>query len=239
VSTRWAVVALASIAVSSAAAERPPLDVEGSPGARALAPLEAPAGAPPALRLVWTDPAGIAVGVDALARDEARSVLRRMGVAVSWRRSPAGEATRPGEVRVILLDRGALRGPLTHVLGATPSRFAAAPFVWVHVPSVRAVMGLSPQGLAVALGPPAARGLAIALGRVVAHEVVHALAASVPHGTGLMSATLSRRQLVAANLPVDPEVGLAVRAALRGEPSLPRADPGVLVAATAGKESER
>jgi hypothetical protein len=240
VSTRWAaaVVTLASIAVPSAAAERPPLDVEGSPGARALAPLEAPAVGSSAVRLVWTDPAGVAVGVDTLARDEARSVLRRMGVAVSWRRGPAGEATRPGEVRVILLDRGALRGPLTPVLGATPSHFAAAPFVWVHVPGVRAVMGLSPQGLGAALDPAAARGLAVALGRVVAHEVVHALVPSVPHGTGLMSATLNRRQLVAATLPVDPEVSLAVRAALRGEPSPPRADAGALAAATAGKESE-
>jgi hypothetical protein len=67
---------------------------------------------------------------------------------------------------------------------------------------------------------------------------VDALAPSVPHGTGLVAAILSRRQLTAATLPVDPEVSLSVRAFLRGEPSLPRADAGALAAATAGKESE-
>jgi len=51
-----------------------------------------------------------------------------------------------------------------------------------------------------------------------------------------MSARLTRRQLTAAALPIDPEVGLAVRAALRGEPSLSAADAGVLAAAAAGKE---
>jgi hypothetical protein len=71
---------------------------------------------------------------------------------------------------------------------------------------------------------------------VVAHELVHALAPSVPHGAGLMSEKLTRRQLAAARLPVDPEVGLAVRAALRGEPSLPPDDAGTLAAATATEE---
>ncbi len=73
----------------------------------------------------------------------------------------------------------------------------------------------------------------------MAHELVHALAPSVPHGTGLMSAKLTRRQLNASTLPIDPEVGLAVRAALRGEPSLPPADTDVLAAATASRELER
>ena len=182
------------------------------------------------------DPARVATGVEALARDEARSLLRKMGLSVSWRRGDAAEIARPGEVRVILLDRGAERAPGTPILGATPAHFEGPPFVWVHVPNVRAVMGLRPDRSVAAVEPASARALAIALGRVAAHELVHALAPSVPHGTGLMSAKLTRRQLTAATLPVDPEVGLAVRAALRGEPSLPPAETGVLAAATAGRE---
>jgi hypothetical protein len=192
-----------------------------------------PATAPPApssdLRLVWMDPTGIGVGVEAGARDEARSLLRKMGTTVSWRRGEAGEGARPGEVRVILLDR-ATGSSGKAVLGATPSHFDVAPFVWVHVPSVRAVIGLDPRGPAYALAPPASRALAIALGRVVAHEVVHALAPSVPHGTGLMSAALTFRQLTASKIPFEAEVGLAVQAALRGDPLAPRPDAGVLAA---------
>ena len=119
------------------------------------------------------------------------------------------------------------------MLGATPPRFEVAPFVWVHVPSVRAVIGLDPRGPAFTLAPPASRALAIALGRVVAHELVHALAPSVPHGTGLMSAALTYRQLTAPSIPFEAEVGLAVQAALRGDPLGPRPDTGVLAAATA------
>jgi hypothetical protein len=83
--------------------------------------------------------------------------------------------------------------------------------------------------------PAAARALAIALGRVVAHEVVHALAPSVPHGKGLMSASLNRNQLTASSITVEADVVLAVQSALRGDPSLPRAGAGALAAASDGE----
>ena len=73
----------------------------------------------------------------------------------------------------------------------------------------------------------------------MAHELVHALAPSVPHGTGLMSAELTHRQLTAASLPFDTEVGLAVQAALRGDPLGPRPDTGVLAVATATEDLVR
>jgi hypothetical protein len=190
---------------------------------------------PLAVRLVWLDPARAALGVDAVARGEARSLLRKMGLSVSWRRGEAGETARPGEVRVILLDRGAALAPGVPILGATPTRPEVATFVWVHVPNVRASIGLRGGVPATVLEPPLARAFGVALGRVVAHELVHALAPSVPHGTGLMSAKLTCRQLTGASLTVDPEVGLAVRAALRGEPSLAPADAPTLAAATAGE----
>ncbi len=237
-STRFvaAVVTLAWVVASAAAEDRSPLDLEG-----VLAPRFPPSAPAPAsaLALVWMDPAGVAVGVESPARDEARALLRGMGVSVSWRRGEAGELTRTGEVRVILLDRAAYRAPGVPVLGATPERFEAAPLVWIHVPSVRAVLGLRPAGSPVIADFASTRALAIALGRVVAHEVVHALAPSLSHGTGLMSASLTRRQLTAPTLPFDPRVGLAVRAALRGEPSLPPAGTGVIASAAAEKEIDR
>jgi hypothetical protein len=184
------------------------------------------------------DPAGVALGVEGLARDEARTLLGRMGVSVAWRRGKAGEACRAGEVRVILLDRAAQRGSGVPILGATPEHFEAAPLVWIHLPNVRGALGLSPEGPAVATDFGSLRILGIALGRVVAHELVHALAPSVSHGTGLMSMALTRRQLTAPTLSFDPEVGVAVRAALRGEPPLP-AGRGVVASAAAGAELER
>jgi hypothetical protein len=223
------------MAFSAGAEAREPGDIEGVPVPRVLAPAPPPAD-PLAVRLVWLDPARVALGVDAVARDEARSILRKMGLAVSWRRGEAGETARPGEVRVILLDRGAAREPGVPILGATPPRFEGAPFVWLHVPNVRASIGLRPGVPAAAMEPSLARAFGIALGRVAAHELVHALAPSVPHGTGLMSAKLTCRQLTRPTLTFDPEVGLAVRAALRGEPSLPPAGAGTLAAATAAEE---
>lgn len=240
-STRFAVavVTLVSIVAAPAAADEAALpDLEGVVGPRAWPPSAAPLVASPALRLVWMDPTGVGVGAEAVARDEARSVLRKMGAAVSWRRGDAGELTRPGEVRVILLDRAACSAGKA-VLGATPPRFDVDPFVWVHVPNVRAAIGLDPRGSAFAMPPPASRALAIALGRVVAHELVHALAPSVPHGTGLMSASLTYRQLTAPSIPFDAEVGLAFQAALRGDPLGPRPATGVLAAATAPGEIVR
>jgi hypothetical protein len=228
-----AVVTLASIAAAAAVADEATLlDLEGVVGPRVRPPSSTPFVASPVLRLVWVDPTGIGVGADARARDEARSLLRKMGVAVSWRRGDAGEVARPGEVRVVLLDRAAYSAGKA-VLGATPPLFDIDPFVWVHVPCVRAAIGLDPRASTFTMSLSASHALAIALGRVVAHELVHALAPSVPHGTGLMSASLSYRQLSAVSLPFDAEVGLAVQAALRGDPLGPRPDTGVLAAATA------
>ena len=192
-----------------------------------------------ALRLAWIDPARVAAGFDGLARKEASHLLRRMGVAASWRRAEAGELADPGEVRVIFLDRAAARPSGVTVLGATPTRFADSPFVWVHVPSVRASLGLPPAGPRPGMSAVEARALAIAIGRVVAHELVHAVAPHVPHGIGLMSASLGRRQLTAASIGLDPAVSLAVRTALRGDAPFPLPPADVLAATAGGEEIAR
>jgi hypothetical protein len=233
-------VALASILGSPAVADESSApDLEGLAAPRALAPREGGKALPAAVRLVWTDPAAAALGLEAMARAEAQHVLRRMGVRASWRRGRASELARADEVRVIVLDRAAVREPGVPILGATPPTFAVAPFVWVHLPCVSSAIGLGAGRPGARLDLPDARALGLAVGRVIAHEVVHAVAPSVPHGTGLMSASLTRRQLTVGSLPFDPEVALAVRAALRGDPPLPRPDTGVLAAATAGKEPPR
>ena len=225
------VVTLAWMAGSPAVAgEVGPADIESLLAPRSLfsAPLAAPF---PAVRLVWIDPTGVAIGVDAPARAEAERLLRAMGAFVSWRRGHAREVAQAAEVRVILLDRAAERAPGAPILGVTPPRSEGAPFVWVHVPSVHAGIGLPPRASLAAMPPSSLRSLAIALGRVVAHEVVHALAPSVRHGSGLMSATLTRRQLTGRAIPVALEVSLAVRAALRGDPLATR--PGTATVASA------
>ncbi|HSD29637.1 MAG TPA: hypothetical protein VLL75_20200 [Vicinamibacteria bacterium] len=247
-STRWSrvVVVLASM-VGSAAAEGPesipvedgrePVAVEGVFAPRRLAP-EPPPAEPLAARILWIDPTRAAVGLEAVARDETRSLLQKMDVPVTWRVGEPGEVARPGEVRVILLDRAAARESGEPILGATPPRFDGAPYLWIHVPNVRAAMGLRPDGPLATVEASSVRALGVALGRVVAHELVHALAPSAPHGKGLMSEKLTRFQLTANRLAVDPEVGLALRAALRGEPSLPPAGTAVLAATTTGRKRE-
>jgi hypothetical protein len=244
VPTRWAgVIVLSLMGCGAGATEPDGVDVEGRRGAADIEGVLAPRSlvakpAPLAARLVWMDPARAAVGVDAVARAEARALLRKMDVAATWRTGEAGEAARPDEVRVILLDRAAADASGAPILGATPTQFAVAPFVWIHVPNVRAVLGLRPDGSLASVDMASVRALGLALGRVVAHEVVHAIAPSAPHGRGLMSAKLTAHQLRAAGLEVDPAVGVAVRAALRGEPSLPPTTD-VLAVTTTGKKRGR
>ena len=186
----------------------------------AAVPAAAEVGSPaslPILRLVWVDPADAAVGSELAARAEADALLSRMGVTVSWRRGTAGEQMQRGEIWVILVGESADSRSDSIVLGAT-KRGAVCPTIWVRVPNVRRALGV-PRG-------PALFGLAgferhlvsVAIGRVIAHEVVHAVAPSVPHGTGLTAANLTRNQLRAPTLGIEAEVALAVQASLRGNP---------------------
>ncbi len=247
-STRWAgVVVLALVGVSAGAAEldgvyvedrRAPVDIEGVLAPRKLATEPTPAG-PFAARLVWMDPTRAAIGVDGIARDEVRALLRKMDVSAAWRIGQPGEVAPPGEVRVILLDRAAAGASGEPILGATPPHFDGAPFVWIHVPNVCAAVGLRPDRALAALDLGAVRAFGVALGRVIAHELVHVMAPSAPHGKGLMSEKLTSFQLTAARLDVEPTVRMAVRAAFRGEPAPPPLAAGVLAATTNGKKRER
>jgi hypothetical protein len=176
--------------------------------------------------LAWLDVGGCTIGVGGIARDEAASVFARVGLDVSWRRASASEVGRRDEVRVILLDRLVVnRETGRPVLGSTPQGRREAPFVWVHVESIRTALRLQPGRPIYNLRLEHRRSLGLALGRVVAHEVVHALAGGVPHGRGIMSDALDRRTLLEPRLSLDPKVGAEVRAALRGWSPAPRGEP--------------
>ncbi len=216
---------------------RGPIDLEGVLAPRNLVPEPPPPG-PLTARLVWVDPTRAALGVDGLARDETRTLLRRMDVSATWRVGEPGEVARPGEVRVILLDRGAARASGEPILGATPPHSDGTPFVWIHVPNVRAAVGLCPDGPLATLEMSVERAFGVALGRVIAHELVHVMAPAAPHGKGLMSEMLTAYQLTSARLDVEPAVRAAVREALRGEPPLTPTAADVLAATAKGGKTD-
>jgi len=193
----------------------------------------------PELRLVWFDPADVGDGAGPGARDEAKKLLSAMGLDVRWRPGRSDEVAQEDEIRVILLDRAAVNAQGAPVLGSTPRKPGELPYLWVHVPSVRASLGATEHdgSLSEFAGR---RRVAIAIGRVIAHEVVHVLAPAIPHGRGLMASRLTSRDLTSGATPVDPEVALAVRTALTGGPVPPPADADGLVAVEhAGKEVRR
>ncbi len=234
-----AVVAVSAFGPLAGADELPGLDSGAFPlpdfGATHTAPVAEGA---LALRLAWLDPADVAGRCGAGARQEAVRVFKAMGIPATWRRADAGEPTRAGEIRVILLDRGAVNGRHATVLGSTPTHFESAPFVWVHVPSVRGALGLAGSDRAL-LDLRDGYSLGVALGRVIAHEVVHALAPGVAHGEGLMASRLTRRDLTASSVPVAAEVISAVHNALAGVPDSPRLGSGLLAVEHATKEQQR
>ena len=190
------------------------------------------------LRLAWLDPAEVAGRCGTGAREEALRVFKAMGIPANWRRANAGELARAEEIRVILLDRGALNGRHAAVLGSTPTRFESTPFVWIHVPSVRRALGL-PGSDRTLLELRDGYSLGVALGRVIAHEIVHALAPGVAHGEGLMASRLTRRDLTASSVPVTPEVISAVHNALAGVPDSPAPGAGLLAVEHAARQQPR
>ncbi len=186
-------------------------------------------GSAPVLRLVWFDPSEIASGSESVARAETATLLARMGATVQWRRGTLGEVDRNDGVWVILVGEGPPE-PGEAVLGASRKGHSAARVVWVRVPNVQAAIGISRSRSLLGLRPDEQRRLAVALGRVIAHEVVHAVVPCVPHGTGLMSGGLSRRQLTAASISVELDAALALQDALQNNHLVVPLGAGLLAA---------
>jgi hypothetical protein len=193
---------------------------------------------PPALRLAWLDVEGVATGIDGVARSECRAVLERAGLDVEWRQGSGGEEARAGEVRVLLVDHLVVdpHAKLS-IMGATPARSRRHPVVWIHVGSVRATLGFPPDFPILDLPLKARRDLGVALGRVVAHEIVHVVAPQLPHGSGLMSPTLTRDTLIAPRLSLETRDATQVQAALRSTP-IPTGSATAMLAASGTVDAE-
>jgi len=175
---------------------------------------------PGSLRLAWVDVSAHGDGADGVAWAEARSIFEEAGIDVTWRRASAREEARPGEIRVVLVDRVLVdRASRRPVLGTTPLGPRRPGLVWVHGGSVRVVLGIPLRRAAQMLTVAQRRDLGVALGRVVAHEVVHTIVPLVGHGDQLMSSTLTREQLTSAHLSLDRVIAIEVRAALRHGPA--------------------
>ena len=184
----------------------------------------------PGLRLVWVDPGSAAIGLRAGVEKEATSVLKDLGVNVTWEEEEPALAVEPGRIRVIFLEgKEGSPGMPPDVMGSTRKDVATA--AWVHVGAV---------ARALELGPPATwadRRLQMmrALGRVVAHELVHVIAPEVPHGRdGLLRPILRADDLTGPRPRLDPDsargflrgwarrTGSAVLALQQPEPTLAR-----------------
>jgi hypothetical protein len=151
-----------------------------------------------------------------VAQAECRSILRKAGLDLRWRRGSGGEEARPGEIRVVLVNHLVVdpRGPRT-ILGATPARRASNyPVVYIHLGSLRATLGIPPGFSLPDLPLLSRRNVGVALGRVVAHEIIHNLAPSLEHGDGVMSPLLRPPNLVHSHLALEPAMAEAVRDAL-------------------------
>jgi len=186
---------------------------------------------PTPVHLTWLDVTGVTVGVDGVARGECRSMLKEAGLEVIWRRGSGGEEARPGEIRIILVDRLVVDAAARRsVMGATPARRRAHPVVWIHVGSIRATLGYPPDFPILDLPLRARRDLGVALGRVVAHEVVHVLVPSLRHGQGLMSPIHTPSGLTGSRPPVEPRVAEEIRAAFESHPGAARPDGDLLAA---------
>jgi hypothetical protein len=164
-------------------------------------------------RLQWVDVVGLAPFAYAAVAGEMASSLAGYGVCSEVSRASPASVRSNGEIGVILLRSMAGSGVGRHVLGATRSRDARNPTVWVYFDEVATVLGLA--------GRPTGSWSAIertefgrALGRVAAHEVVHALLPERPHDrAGLMSPSFGRRELTASTLDIQPGLRADVRRA--------------------------
>jgi hypothetical protein len=171
-----------------------------------------PAPRPPALQLLWFDPAEALPGpaTDALA-EEVRTIFRGLGVEVAFRVAAPGATYGDGpipEVPIILLrDDPIVERRPSRVLGLVVRHQAPSRAVWAFLDNVRWTLGEDPHERPVA---GRARDLGTALGRVVAHEVIHAIAPGEPHSKdGLMSHSMNRGFLLGKDAPLEARCGRA------------------------------
>jgi len=190
---------------------------------------------PPALELLWFDPARTlpTAATDVLA-EEVREIFQGLGVDVAFRVAATDATYGHGptlEVPIILLkDDPIVSRRSSRVLGLVVRHQEPSRAVWAFLENVRWTLGLDRKG---DFAPGARdRALGLALARVVAHEVIHAMAPEEPHAkAGLMSHSMNRAFLLGDNAPLDARCGRAFLSGLAARtPRAPTDAPAATVA---------
>ena len=156
----------------------------------------------PAPEVVWIDLAGVPAAAREAARREAMQTLKEVGISPAWRVGSAPDLLGANDLPVVLLrrDHAARRGA-SRVLGACTPR-SDTPRAWVYLDNLAWTLGLTAHDGPMTVQQSALLGRAI--GRIVAHEVIHAVAPALRHaGSGIMSPSFRRADLLAHRLPVD------------------------------------
>jgi hypothetical protein len=182
-------------------------------------PPSAPA-AEPSVRvsILWVE-TGMA---DRFVRDvglqQARDILKPLGILLDWRIGPPATESSEQEIRIVPLARRLGETGARRVLAATANRHGPGT-VWLDWPGVAWVAGFQEDALPSAR-PIEKRRVGVALGRILAHELIHALLPELPHASaGLMDQAMREPLLDPAT------VDSRSRAALRALATLPPAAP--------------
>jgi hypothetical protein len=162
--------------------------------------------AAPTVRLVWFDFFDFALGGELVTRVEVASLFVCMGAQVSWWRVTSSEVTPERQVWVNLLGAGPpTAGRL--VLGATREHNRGALIVWVRLPNVRTVVGISSTGSPLGWSVVELRLFGVTLAGSSRTRSC-TLVRRCP-GNGLMSRSFDWCLLTAGSIPIEPEVALA------------------------------
>jgi hypothetical protein len=193
----------------------------------ALALVLAAHATPPTVTLVLCDVGGRSRFDGPALRREVETLLSGAGLVVRWREVQAGTGfdSHPDEMLVVLLPSEMRNPARERVLGLVIGDHRFPSPIWVSVPNVRFLLGVSPTD------EGRAGVLSTALGRVIAHEVVHAFVPDRPHDPGgLMGRAVNRSQLTSGDGRLDEACLQAVARAL-ADPELRRHVSGPPVAA--------
>jgi hypothetical protein len=168
--------------------------------------------AQPTITLMLCDVAGTLRSDPDVLKREVETLLSGSGLRVRWKKVEAGIGfdSRADEVLVVLLPTQVRNPARERVLGLVIGNHRFPSPIWVSVPNVGFVAGVSPGEA------PRSVVLETALGRVIAHEVVHAVVPDHPHATaGLMGRAVDRSTLTGAGGQLDQSCLTAMARALR------------------------
>lgn len=188
-----------------------------APGPDSIGPgrVAVPPDDPPSLPVSLHDPDGLLSpsALDQL-REETAAAFRRSGANVLFVAAPEVRAISATLYPEIPKHWRVHRHALGVAVGAPEERRS----VFLSVGAAKRALGLSRSGRRSWPGHgPGARRLGRALGRILAHELVHAIAPDCPHThSGLMSARLSRRLLLAPGVGFDETAERYLRRAVAG-----------------------